>query len=163
MSFLKEKIAQLLILTLLWPTITSCNKTRSAIEVTCGVCSALAVMPTISFKYVDKISGNNLFYGNSPSYKISQLNVSRLYNGSQQPVIFFADSLNQDFSLGVTPKVNTGDTISIQVANLPIDKLIVKTSKMGVCCPYLITDSVLYNGALVHTAANGPKVITISK
>ena len=59
--------------------------------------------------------------------------------------------------------MNTGDTISIQVANLPIDKLIVKTSKMGVCCPYLITDSVLYNGALVHTAANGPKVITISK
>ena len=163
MNLLKAKFLIIVFFAIIISIVFSCNKTINTIEPSCGVCSALAVLPTVSFKYVDKITGNNLFFGNQPAYKISQLKVSRLYNGNNQDLIFFTDSIGQSFSIGITPKTYGGDTITMQIANLPIDKLIVKTHLIGLCCPYLTTDSVFYNGNLVHTAANGPNVIAISK
>jgi len=120
------------------------------------------VIPNLSFRVVDKTTGQNLFFGSAPAYKISQLKMRLLVNGTADSAILRVDSANQSFNIAVIPNHAT-DTVTMQVAGLPQDMLLFNIATVGQCCPRQILNSVLYNGATVYTAANGPAIATLAK
>jgi len=137
-----------------------CHKKSNSIP--CGACFLALQIPNLNFRVVDKTTGQNLFFGSAPAYKISQLKMRQLINGVADSAILRVDSANQSFNVGIRP-IHPTDTVTMQIAGLPQDILLFNTASVGECCPTLEVTSVTYNGATVYTAANGPKIAILAK
>jgi len=157
MRSLLTSIVALALLSALAPGCTS-NSTSK-----CGPCPLIAtVLPNINFRVVDKTTGEDLFFAATPKYKLSQLKLRHIINGKPDSVFLRVDSAGKKFNIFVPP---TGpvDTITMQVADKPQDKLLFKTGKTPGCCPVLVLNSVSYNGTLVYTHASGPALVLLAK
>ena len=139
---------------------SSCNHKGSS---KCGPCPAVAaILPHLTFRVVDKTSSRDLFFGAGARYKVSQLKMRHIVNGIPDSAYFQTDTVNHFFIVFVSTAHHV-DTVTMQIANLPQDVLLFNTSVIGDCCKYLTLGSVLYNGATVFTAANGPNIVVLTK
>ena len=141
----------------------SCDKKSS--KIICTVCPEYAVAsPNINFKVVNKTTGQDLFFDQNSPYKPSQIKIFHIINGKPDSVsfIFYADTVAHDFFLGVGT-VHRTDTITMKIADLSSDTFLFNTETVGVCCPQLELASALFDGAIIYTSTNGPKVITLTK
>lgn len=143
-----------------------CSKSSS--KIICGVCPEYAsiaeIIPNIQFNVVDKITKQDLFFGSGAKYTASQIKFYHIINGKADSTsfVFFNDTTAHHFFLGVGPTHNT-DTVTMKIADLPSDTFLFNTGSIGVCCPRLVLNSVLFNGVIVYTYANGPAVVTLTK
>ncbi|CAN5124379.1 hypothetical protein BH09BAC6_BH09BAC6_26600 [soil metagenome] len=137
-----------------------CNS-KSATK--CGPCPALAQMlPNLTFKVVDKTTNDDLFFGSKAIFKTSELKMHHIINGKPDTAFVRVDSLNQAFHVYIFP-AHRADTVTMQIANKSPDILVFNTTVTGGCCAFLFLNNVLYNGAVVFTAANGPNVVVLAK
>ena len=143
-----------------------CVKSNS--KIICGVCPEYAtiaeVIPNIQFNVVDKITQQDLFFGSSAKYTPSQIKFYHIINGKPDSVsyVFFTDTTAHHFFLGIGP-TSTTDTVLMKIADLTTDTFLFNTGTSGNCCPRLVLNSVLFNGTVVYTYANGPTIVTLSK
>jgi len=129
----------------------------------CTPCpEAPTIEPGITFSVVDKTTGNNLFFGSGAIYKQSQIKVYHLVNGQPDSIHLIPDTTVGDFRMNV-PTVHSTDTVTMNIASLPQDVFLFKTTIRGGCCSTLIFDSVLYNGLTVYTPADRLVVVVIKK
>jgi hypothetical protein len=129
----------------------------------CNICPAAPpIIPYLSFRVVDKTSGNDLFFGAAAVYKTSQLKLNHLVNGVADSVHVFVNSTDHDFQINVSP-IHNVDTVTMNIASLPQDVFLFKTSTSTGCCPTLIFNAVLFDGNVVYTPAGGPNVVVIAK
>jgi len=157
-----NKNSCLLIAGVLFLLITGC-KPQSMDSTKCGACPLyLQLEPTLNFRVVDKTTNHDLFFGAGAPYKISQLVMRHIVNGVRDTAFLRVDTVNRIFTVFVAPAHNV-DTVTMQIANLTQDNLLFETATIGKCCPRLVLNSVLYNAAVVFTAANGPQVVTLTK
>ena len=130
----------------------------------CGPCPLYfaEVLPNLGFRVFDKATGKNLFFGPGAPYKPSQLVMMQLVNGKPDSARLFADTANQSFRVYVVPN-HTVDTVTMNIANKPQDALLFKTGTTEGCCPQLELVSVTYDGTVVYTTPDGPKIVSLSK
>ncbi|MFI5138515.1 MAG: hypothetical protein ACHQIM_11880 [Sphingobacteriales bacterium] len=161
-TLLCNKNSCLLIAVMLFLLITGCNPLGNDTN-KCGPCPMYMMMePNLNFRVVDKTNKQDLFFGSGAPYKISQLVMRHIVNGVPDTALLRVDTINHIFNVLVPPS-HTVDTVTMQIAGLPKDVLLFETATVGKCCPRLMLNSVLYNGAVVFTAANGPQVAVLEK
>lgn|GEM_PF-1046231 len=133
----------------------------------CGPCPEYAeILPSLNFQLVSKTTGNNLFYGSSAQYQLSQLSVHHILNGKPDTALFRADTTTQSFVVSVVPtqrKAVMLDTITMKIANLPADTLLFNTGITSGCCPLLLLNSISYDGTVVYTHTDGVKLVVLKK
>jgi hypothetical protein len=143
----------------------SCTTTTSMNK--CGPCPELAeILPSLNFQLVSKTTGSNLFYGSSAPYGLNQLSVHHILNGQPDAAIFHADTATQSFVVSVVPtqrKPVMVDTITMKIANLPADTLLFRTGVASGCCPFLLLNSVSYDGTVVYNHGDGNKLVVLQK
>lgn len=158
--FIYKKDTYLRYLVILCLFISSCDSKHSS---DCFVCpEAPTVNPNINIRIVDKVSGQDLFFGSQAPYKIAQLKLYHLVNGNPDTVLMRVDTINHYFNINIAP-VHNVDTVTMQIANKTLDIFLFKTTIIGKCCSRLVFNSVLYNGNVVYTPANGPNVVVLTK
>ena len=141
--------------------VVGCSSPQSASK--CGPCPLYAqIEPNISFRVVDRTTGQDLFFGTAAPYKPGQLKMYHLINGKPDTAFLQVDNVNNYFRIFVAP-VHRVDTVTMQIANLSRDILLFETTLTGDCCPRLNLASVSYNGTVVYTAANGPGAVVLPK
>lgn len=157
----KQRAAFILLLFVL--TTLACNK-KTETKVICGPCPEYltAVIPNLTFKIVDKVTGNNLFFGSQAKYKPGDLHFVHLVNGQEVSVFLRTDTVANDFNIA-TPVYNTADTITMQIGNLPKDEILFEMAVVGKCCPMIELAKVLFNGDVVYTSANATAVALLKK
>ena len=133
----------------------------------CGPCPAIAeVLPNLNFQLVSKTTGNNLFYGSSAQYQLNQLSVHHILNGKPDTAMLRADTATQSFVVSVVPtqrKAVMIDTVTMKIANLPTDTLLFNTGVTSGCCPFLLLNSVSYDGTVVYHHSDGIKLVVLQK
>jgi hypothetical protein len=155
-----KKHRWLILVALSFFIVVSCNK-KSNITIPCGACPLdLVALPNINFRVVDKVTSQDLFFGSAAPYKINQLVIHQVVNGVQDTVFLRVDTVNHIFNIAVAPN-HPVDTVTMQVANKPQDILLFETATVDKCCPRLVLNSVLFNGATVYTMANGPSIVVL--
>jgi hypothetical protein len=118
--------------------------------------------PYLAFKVVNKTTGNNIFFGSSAIYKQSQVKVYHLVNGQQDSIHLLPDTAAGSFRMNV-PTIHSTDTVTMNIAALPQDTFLFKTTTIGGCCSTLVFNGVVYNGATIFNPDNGPAVVVIQK
>jgi len=162
-TLLYNKNSCLLITAILFLMFAACTKHSNDNTLKCGPCPLYAQLePNLNFRVVDKTTQQDLFFGSGAPYKISQLVMRHIVDGVADTALLRVDTINHVFDVLVPPYHNV-DTITMQIAGLPQDVLLFETATIGKCCPRLVLNSVLYNGAVVFTAANGPQVVVLKK
>ena len=157
---MKSSLYILVVLLLFSIVETGCGGPNSVTKCS-GICPAIAtVIPNVNFKLVDKTTGQDLFWGGP--YKASQLKMKHIINGVADSAILRADTTTRLFTVLIVP-VHAVDTVTMQVANKPIDILLFKTGTTGGCCPVMVLNSVTYNGALVYTRQSTPQIMVLAK
>ncbi|HZY38170.1 MAG TPA: hypothetical protein VFE53_16050 [Mucilaginibacter sp.] len=140
-------------------TTTSINK--------CGPCPEIAeILPNLNFQLVSKTTGNNLFYGSAAPYQLNQLSMHHILNGKADSAYFRADTATQSFVVFVVPtqrKALMIDTVTMKIANLPADTLLFRTGVTSGCCPFLLLNSVSYDGTVVYNHGDGNKLVVLQK
>jgi len=133
----------------------------------CGPCPAIAaVLPNLNFQLVSKTTGNNLFYGTIPQYQLSQLSIHHILNGKPDSVYLRADTATQSFFVFVVPAQHKAvmiDTVVMKIANLSADTLLFNTGVTSGCCPFLLLNSVSYDGTVVYNHSDGLKLVVLQK
>jgi hypothetical protein len=108
---------------------------------------------------VDKTTGNNLFFGSSAIYKQSQVKVYHLVNGQQDSIHLVPDTATRSFLMQVST-VHSTDTVTMNIASLPQDVFLFKTSMVETCCPWLTLNAVVYNGLTISNPQTRSVVIS---
>ncbi len=133
----------------------------------CGPCPEYAeVLPNLNFQLVSKTTGNNLFYGTTPQYQLSQLSIHHILNGKPDSVYFRTDTATQSFVVYVVPtqrKAVMIDTVVMKIANLPTDTILFNTGVTSGCCPFLLVNSISYDGTVVYNHSDGVKLVVLQK
>ncbi|HEY8780467.1 MAG TPA: hypothetical protein VIM16_02540 [Mucilaginibacter sp.] len=129
----------------------------------CGPCPLyLQIEPNLSFRVVDKATGQDLFFSSPAPYTVAQLKIRHLENGKPDTVFLRIDSLDHYFNI-LIPTIHNVDTVTMQIATKPQDTLLFETAIVGKCCPRLVLNSVLYDGTVVYTSSNNANVAVLSK
>jgi hypothetical protein len=118
--------------------------------------------PNINFRVLSKTTGQDLFFGSGAVYKISQLKLNHLVNGIPDSVHLTVDTAGKYFHFFIATIHNT-DTVIMNIAGLPQDTFLFKTTNNGGCCSITVFNSVLFDGTQVYTPAGGPNVVVIDK
>lgn len=163
LKFVNMKFRRYMItgLVLLITLITGCGSKNTATK--CGPCPLFALaLPNINFKVVDKTTGQDLFFGASAPYKYKQLVMHHIINGKADTAYLHIDTLNRYFNIFVDPG-HLVDTVTLNVADKPQDKLLFFTAFTGGCCSYMYLNSVTYNGQVVFNKGDGAKVVVLAK
>jgi hypothetical protein len=124
--------------------------------------------PNISFRIVDKTTGHDLFFGSGAPYKQSQLKFSHILNGQADTVFLLTDTLDRFFNIRIPPSqgpvLHYVDTVTMQIANMPKDVFLFDTQDLvGACGVTRVLASVSFDGKVVYTEANGPRVAVLTK
>jgi hypothetical protein len=146
-------------LTLFAPGCTTSTKSRNK----CGPCPEIAEqLPNLNFRVVDKTTGNDLFFGAGAPYKISQLVMHHLVNGKPDSVFMRVDTASHSFYIFDAPN-HPIDTVTMNIASLPQDIITFNTTVTGGCCPFLVLNSISYDGTVVFTNKDAPHVVVLQK
>jgi hypothetical protein len=159
-KFMQRKFNVLLPWWLLCGLVAGCGANTSKKCFPCPEAPYLA--PNINFRVLSKTTGQNLFFGSSAVYKISQLKLNHLVNGIPDSVHLTVDTADQYFHFYVATIHNT-DTVTMNIAGLQQDTFLFKTTNNGGCCSFTVFNAVLFDGTVVYTPAGGPSVVVIDK
>lgn len=157
-TFIYKKGNYLKCLIILCLFISSCDSKRSD---DCLICPEVPQLDDINIRIIDKVNGQDLFFGNQAPYKATQLKLRHLINGNPDTVVLRIDTISHYFNIGISP-VHNVDTVTIQIANKTPDILLFKSTITGNCCSRLVFNSVVYNETVVYTPANGPNVVVLA-
>jgi hypothetical protein len=116
--------------------------------------------PNLTFRVVDKTTGQDLFFGSTAKYTTSQLRVHHIINGHSDTAFLHIDTPNHYFNVGIIP-ANQVDTVTMDIADKPQDVLLFKTTTTGGCCSATYLSSVTYNGIVVYTPKQGPTIVAV--
>ncbi|ANI90466.1 hypothetical protein A9P82_14930 [Arachidicoccus ginsenosidimutans] len=138
----------------------SCKKDNKEI-----LCTAIGHAPQLMFNFIDKTTSQDLFFSDNPKYTKDQLKVYifvPLENNVTQkdtlPVTVYSSS-----KYFATPIPSFTDTFYMQIADLSIDTLIIKSKRIVSTACYVLPypDSVLFDHQLYIADAN--HILTLEK
>lgn len=137
---------------------SSCSSTSNKKCLPCPL--ALQAPPNLTFKAVDKTTGNDLFFGAAAKYSTNQLKVHHIVNGHPDTAYLRIDTPGQKFNVRIFA-IHEIDTVTMNIADKPQDILLFKRKTTGGCCATTYLSTVTFNGTIVYQQHNGPEVIAI--
>jgi hypothetical protein len=139
--------------------ISSCgSSTKDKKCLPCPV--ALQAPPNLTFRVVDRTTGNDLFFGASAKYDTSQLKVHHIMNGHPDTAYLHIDAVNQKFNVRIMANHEI-DTVTMNIADKPQDILLFKRVIGTGCCSTSYVSSITFNGTVVYRQGDAPQVVAV--
>ena len=124
---------------------------------------ALQAPPNLTFRVIDKASGQDLFFGAAAKYEPSQLKVKHLLNGNLDTAFLHIDATNKLFNVAITSNTSLTDTVLMNIADQPRDTILFRKSVTTGCYQTNYVSSITFDGKVVFPYSGPEAAATLTK